>query len=185
MWSLTDLPTANANNSFNWNSKKVAKTTLWGDYSYILDIFICWERSNINTLWCVIPLCNLPWDLIDLSVVHGVEDRWVAHPLTDPQLDANAGVEEQHGRQREQEKSHHDEGGVHLAVSQRTPTLLTAHMVVIIQEVVLHLGREDRWGLSPGGTNKEVRACNFWYHFEICVIWWLLNKWLHFSQEDQ
>lgn len=112
-------------------------------------------------------MCNLPWDLIDLSVVHGVEDGGIAHPLADPQLDADAGVEEQHGRQREQEKSHHDKGGVHLAVSHRAPTLLTAHVVVIVQEVVLHLGMEDRRGLSPGGTNKEVLAFNIWYHFVI------------------
>lgn len=93
-------------------------------------------------------------------MVHGVEDGGIAHPLADPQLDADAGVEEQHGRQREQEKSHHDKGGVHLAVSHRAPTLLTAHVVVIVQEVVLHLGMEDRRGLSPGGTNKEVLVFN-------------------------
>lgn len=72
-------------------------------------------------------------------MVHRVEDRGVAHPLADPQLNADARVEEQHGCQGEQEKSHHDEGGVRLPVSQGAPTLLTAHVVVIVQEVVLHL----------------------------------------------
>lgn len=79
-------------------------------------------------------------------MVHGGEDRGVAHSLANPQLDANARVEEQHGRQREQEKSHHDEGGVRLPVSQRAPPLLTAYVVEVVQEVILHLqgvkGRE-------------------------------------------
>lgn len=43
---------------------------------------------------------GLPGDLADLSVVHGAEDRGIAHPLTDPQLNSNAGVEEEHGGQR-------------------------------------------------------------------------------------
>ena len=72
-------------------------------------------------------------------MVHGVEDGGIADPLADPQFDANTRVEEKHGRQREQEQRYHDEGGVHLPVSVRAPTLLTAHVVVIIQEVILHL----------------------------------------------
>lgn len=89
-------------------------------------------------------------------MVHGVENRGVTHPLADPQLDANACVEEQHGCQREQEKSHHDEGGVRLPVSQRAPTLLTAHMVVIIQEVVLHLRDGGTNAFSPGRAIKKT-----------------------------
>ena len=77
-------------------------------------------------------------------MVHGVEDRGVAHPLADPQLDADARVEEQHGCQREQEQGHHDEGGVRLPVGQRAPTLLTAHVIVIVEEVILHLGEGGR-----------------------------------------
>lgn len=42
---------------------------------------------------------GLPGDLADLSVVHGAEDRGITHPLTDPQLNADAGVEEEHGSQ--------------------------------------------------------------------------------------
>lgn len=95
---------------------------------------------------------NLPRDLTDLPVVHGVEDRGVAHPLADPQLDADAGVEEQHGCQGEQEKSHHDEGGVGLPVGQRAPTLLTAHVVVVVQEVVFHLWEE-------GERKASVKMC--------------------------
>lgn len=87
-------------------------------------------------------------------MVHGVEDRGVAHPLADPQLDADTRVEEQHGRQGEQEKSHHDEGGVHLPVSQGAPTLLAAHVVVIIQEVVLHLSEGGRKAFSAARTIK-------------------------------
>lgn len=35
---------------------------------------------------------NIPRDLANLPVVHCVEDRGVAHPLADPQLDADARV---------------------------------------------------------------------------------------------
>lgn len=59
---------------------------------------------------------GLPGDLADLSVVHGAEDRGIAHPLADPQLDADAGVEEEHGGEGQQEEGHHDEGGVGLPV---------------------------------------------------------------------
>lgn len=82
---------------------------------------------------------DLPRDLANLPVVHGVEDRGVAHPLADPQLDADARVQEQHGHQGEQEEGHHDEGGVGLPVGQRVPVLLAADVVVIVQKVVLHL----------------------------------------------
>lgn len=84
---------------------------------------------------------GLPGDLADLSVVHGAEDRRITHPLTDPQLNADAGVEEEHGGQGQQEKSHHDEGGVHLPLSQRAPSLVTANVRAIVQEVVFDLGR--------------------------------------------
>lgn len=105
---------------------------------------------------------NLPRDLTDLPVVHGVEDRGVTHPLADPQLDADAGVEEQHGCQGEQEQSHHDEGGVGLPVGQRAPTLLTAHVVVVVQEVVFHLWRRERRKKKSfrqdvcGGSDRQV-----------------------------
>lgn len=89
-------------------------------------------------------------------MVHGVEHGGVAHPLADPQLDGDARVEEQHGSQRKQEESDHDEGGVELPVSQRVPSLLTAHVVVIIQEVVLHLrGRSETFTLYSG---KKIRV---------------------------
>lgn len=93
-------------------------------------------------------------------MIHGVEDGRVPHPLADPQLDADAGVEEEHGCQGEQEESHHDEGGVRLPVSQRAPTLLAADVVVIVQEVVLHLGeeREGRGGFIK--TDEADRPCN-------------------------
>lgn len=87
---------------------------------------------------------NLPWDLANLPVVHGVEHRWVAHPFADPQLDTDAGVQEQHGHKREQKEGHHDEGGVGLPVLQWVPVLLAADMVVIVQEVIFHLGLERR-----------------------------------------
>lgn len=77
-------------------------------------------------------------------MVHGVEHRGVAHPLADPKLDADAGVEEQHGCQGEQEEGHHDEGGVRLPVSHRAPPLLAAHVVVVVQKVVLHLREKER-----------------------------------------
>lgn len=112
------------------NGTQVNKKHQWEKFSFLLAGLLLWQTPL---------LFDLPRDLTDLPVVHGVEDRGVAHPLADPQLDANACVEEQHGRQREQEKSHHDEGRVRLPVSQRAPTLLAAHVVLIIQEVVLHL----------------------------------------------
>lgn len=88
-------------------------------------------------------------------MVHGVEDKGVSHPLADPQLDANAGVEEQHGCQREQEEGHHDEGGVRLPVRQRLPSLLTADMVVIIQEIVFHLGKRGKKIVQPWMNNHK------------------------------
>lgn len=60
----------------------------------------------------------LPGDFVDLSLVHGAEDRGVSHSFPDPQLDADAAVEEEHGGQRQQEQRHHDEGGVNLTVQQ-------------------------------------------------------------------
>lgn len=57
---------------------------------------------------------SVPADLVDLGVVDGVEDEGVPHPLADPQLDADACVEEQHGGQRQHKQSHHDEGGIRL-----------------------------------------------------------------------
>lgn len=86
---------------------------------------------------------GLPGDLADLSVVHGAEDGWIANPLADPQFDTNAGVEEEHGSEGQQEKSHHDEGGVGLPVRQSAPCLLTANVVAIIQEVVFDLRDSD------------------------------------------
>lgn len=86
-------------------------------------------------------------------MVHGVEDRGVAHPLADPQLDADARVQEQHGHQGEQEEGHHDEGGVGLPVGQRVPVLLAAHVVVIVQKVVLHL-----W-IGETGRGRSVKVC--------------------------
>lgn len=95
---------------------------------------------------------GLPGDLADLSVVHGAEDRGITHPLPDPQLDADAGVEEEHGGQGEQEKSHHDEGGVGLPVSQGGPSLLAANVITIVQEVVFDLG--------GGKENSHHRTCD-------------------------
>lgn len=86
---------------------------------------------------------GLPGDLADLSVVHGAEDRGIAHPLADPQLDADAGVEEEHGGEGQQEQGHHDEGGVGLPVRQRAPSLLTADVVAVVQEVVFDLRESD------------------------------------------
>ncbi len=86
----------------------------------------------------------LPGDFVDLSVVHGAEDRGVSHSFPDPQLDADAAVEEEHGGQRQQEQRHHDEGGVNLTVQQWMPALLTAHVMMIVQEVVLYLRSTDK-----------------------------------------
>ena len=111
-----------------------------------------------------------PGDLTDLPVVHGVEDRGVAHPVADPQLDPDARVKEQHGGQGEQEQSHHDEGGVRLPVSHGVPTLLTAHMVMIVQEVVLHLGEARRKkAVSPRRQTVNISSrslsCSFLISF--------------------
>lgn len=86
---------------------------------------------------------DLPGDLADLSVVHGAEDRGIAHPLADPQLDADAGVEEEHGGEGQQEKGHHDEGGVGLPLRQRAPSLLAADVVAVVQEVIFDLRKSD------------------------------------------
>lgn len=91
-------------------------------------------------------------------MVHGAEDRRVANPLADPQLNANPRVQEEHSCQGEQEKSHHDEGGVRLPVSERAPALLAAHVVVIIQEVVLHLGDGGRKAVSDGAMIRTDKA---------------------------
>lgn len=107
------------------------------------------HSTDLDSLGEGILVSYLLWDLTDLPVVHGVEDWRVTHPLADPQLDANTRVEEQHGCQREQEKGHHDEGGVGLPVRQRGPTFLTAHVVMVIQEVVLHLRELGRQRFSP------------------------------------
>lgn len=87
---------------------------------------------------------GLPGDLADLSVIHGAEDRGIAHPLADPQLDPDARVEEEHGGQGEQEKGHHDEGGVGLPVGHRAPPLLTANVITVVQEVVFDLRERKR-----------------------------------------
>lgn len=113
------------------------------------------EELHPSALFPVIKyLCPvlLPWNLIDLPVVHGVEHGRIPDPFVDPQLDADAGVEEEHGDQRQQEQSHHDEGRVRLTVFERWPTLLAAHVVMIVQEVVLHLKRV--WIFS-GGTSES------------------------------
>lgn len=91
-------------------------------------------------------------------MVHGAEDRGVAHPLADPQLDADAGVEEEHGGQGQQEKGRHDEGGVGLPVSQGAPPLLTANVMAIVQKVVFDLEASEgkisvtvQQAMKPGG----------------------------------
>ncbi len=99
---------------------------------------MCGEHADCETA------ALLPGDFVDLSVVHGAEDGGVSHTFPDPELDADAAVEEEHGGQRQQEQHHHDEGGVNLTVQQRMPALLTAHVMMIVQEVVLHLRSTDK-----------------------------------------
>lgn len=101
-------------------------------------------QCHSTTMGVMSCLRFLPGDLIDLPVVHGVEHGRVAHPVAYPQFDAYPCVQKQHGSQRQHKQSHHDEGGVHLPVGQRVPTLLTAHVVVIVQEIVLHLKMAGR-----------------------------------------
>lgn len=77
-------------------------------------------------------------------MVHGAEDGRVSYTFPDPELDPDAAVEEEHGSQRQQEQCHHDEGGVNLTVHQRMPAFLATHVVVVVQEVVLHLRNTDK-----------------------------------------
>lgn len=89
-------------------------------------------------------------------MVHGAEDRRVSHTFADPELDADATVEEEHGGEREQEQRHHHEGGVNLAVHQRMPALVTAHVMVVVQEVILHLRNTDNRGNLTGIHTKHA-----------------------------
>lgn len=88
-------------------------------------------------------------------MVHGAEDRGIAHPLADPQLDADAGVEEEHGGEGQQEQGHHDEGGVGLPVRQRAPSLLTADVVAVVQEVVFDLKESDNCRRRRTSTDSQ------------------------------
>lgn len=72
-------------------------------------------------------------------MVHGAEDGRVSHTLADPELDSDATVEEEHGSERQQKQSHHDEGRVDLPMLKRTPALLAAHVMEVVQKIILHL----------------------------------------------
>lgn len=104
-------------------------------------------------------------------MVHGVEDGRVSHTFPDPELDADAAVEEEHGGQRQQEQRHHDEGGVNLTVQQRMPALLTAHVMMIVQEVVLHLKNTDSYRacmtLKMPGTGMGDKTIS--RYFLVCI----------------
>ena len=80
-------------------------------------------------------------------MVHSTEDGRVAHAFADPQLDADARVQEEHGRQGQEEERHHDEGGVDLSLLQGLPELLTTHMVLLVHKVILHLQGRNKPGV--------------------------------------
>lgn len=103
--------------------------------------YIYHNKNNERCLY-ICTVHTVPGYFVDLSVVHGVQDRGVPHPLPNPQLYPYPCVEKQHGCHGHQEQSYHDESGVHLSMGQGTPTLLTTHVVVVVQEVILHLGME-------------------------------------------
>lgn len=72
-------------------------------------------------------------------MVHGVQHGGIPDPLVYPQLDADPCVKDKHGRQGQQEQCHQDEGGVRTPVGGRVPALLAADVLLVVQEVVLHL----------------------------------------------
>lgn len=86
---------------------------------YLQNVTTMYVYRLLNTqvfLWSHTVSLYRPGDLSHLSLVHGVKYKGVAHPLADPQFDPYPCVEDQHGRQGQEEQNYQDEGGIQLSV---------------------------------------------------------------------